>query len=116
MYHRYQKPGFTWNIIQADKLHFTKQFSHLSYFHLKAYVVGTPQNCLIEAILMSTHNMCFYSEIVALFCLETIFSWHCELELTLILNRLTHTFLITGLHSFRKHFFTVILQKVSLES
>ena len=31
-----------------------------SVFFIEAYVVGTHLNCLIEAIQMGTHNMCFY--------------------------------------------------------
>ena len=34
-------------------------------FYITAYVVGTHLNCLnlVEAIQMSTHNICFYKEI-----------------------------------------------------
>ena len=32
-------------------------------FFIKAYVVGTRLNCLIEAIQMNTHNICFYKEL-----------------------------------------------------
>ena len=31
-------------------------------FFIEAYVVGTHLNCL-EAIQMSTHNICFYKEV-----------------------------------------------------
>ena len=32
------------------------------YFFIKAYVVGTHLNCIIDAIQMSTHNICIYNE------------------------------------------------------
>ena len=36
-----------------------------SVFFIEAYVVGTHLNCLdfVEAIQMSTHNICFYKEV-----------------------------------------------------
>ena len=36
-----------------------------SVFFIEAYVVGTRLNCLnlVEAIQMSTHNICFYEEV-----------------------------------------------------
>ena len=34
---------------------------NMFYFSIKTYIVGT-QNHLAEAILMSTHNICFYRE------------------------------------------------------
>ena len=34
-----------------------------SYFSVKTYVVGTHQKRLGEALLMSTHNICFHGEI-----------------------------------------------------
>ena len=37
------------------------------YFCMKTYVVGTHQKCLTEALLMSTHNLCYYAEIRKLF-------------------------------------------------
>ena len=33
------------------------------YFSYKKYAVGTHSKCLTEALLMSTHNICFYGEI-----------------------------------------------------
>ena len=43
---------------------------HFLIFFLKTYVVGTHLNCLdksrhikVEAIQMSTHNICFYKEV-----------------------------------------------------
>ena len=47
-----------------------KQFRNLQitasvlfvYFFIKAYVVGTHLNCIIDAIQMSTHNICLYKE------------------------------------------------------
>ena len=33
-----------------------------SYSDIKTYVVGTSKKYLAEAILMSTHNICFYGE------------------------------------------------------
>ena len=35
---------------------------YLSYFSMNMYVLGTHQKCLIEALLMSTHNICFQGE------------------------------------------------------
>ena len=36
---------------------------NFSYFSIKTYVVGTHMKHFIEAILMSTHNICFYGEL-----------------------------------------------------
>ena len=39
---------------------------YLLNFFMKTYVVGTCLNCLVEAveaIQMSTHNVCFYKEV-----------------------------------------------------
>ena len=33
------------------------------YFSKKMYVVGTHQNCLLEALLIGTHNICFLRDI-----------------------------------------------------
>ena len=40
----------------------TPSAEFLSYFSTKTYVVGT-QKCLNEALLMSTHNICFCREV-----------------------------------------------------
>ena len=37
---------------------------NFAYFSIEIYVVGTRHNCLGEAILMSTHNICFYGELM----------------------------------------------------
>ena len=34
-----------------------------SYFSIKTYVVGTHWKRLVEALPMSTHNICFYGEL-----------------------------------------------------
>ena len=34
-----------------------------SYPSVKTYVLGTQKNCLIETVLLSTHNICFGWEI-----------------------------------------------------
>ena len=39
-----------------------KKFHMWRFFFWLVYVVGTLQNRLVEAILMSTHNICFYGE------------------------------------------------------
>ena len=44
---------------------------HFSYFYTKIYVVGTPQKCLSEVLLMCTHNIHFYGEIRKL----SVFFW-----------------------------------------
>ena len=44
-----------------------KKRSYFSYSSMKTYVVGTHQKCLGEALLMSTHNICFHGEIIKLF-------------------------------------------------
>ena len=36
---------------------------YLLYFSIKTYIVGTHKKRLAEALLMSTHNICFYEEI-----------------------------------------------------
>ena len=41
----------------------TKQNIFFFYFSLKTYFVGTHQKCLIKALLMCTHNICFHGEI-----------------------------------------------------
>ena len=40
----------------------------LGYFLMKTYVVGTHQKRLAEALLMSTHNICFCQEIRKILC------------------------------------------------
>ena len=35
----------------------------VSYPSVKAYILGAQKNCLIETVLLSTHNMCFGPEI-----------------------------------------------------
>ena len=39
------------------------QENNFSYLSMKTYVVGTHLKCLNEALLMSTHNICFRGEI-----------------------------------------------------
>ena len=41
------------------KLGFTGGIHHFSYNCSKTQIVGTLQNCLGEAVLTSTHNLCF---------------------------------------------------------
>ena len=41
---------------------------------MKAYVVGTHLKRLAEALLMSTHNMCFRGEIRKILCGYTLLS------------------------------------------
>ena len=38
-------------------------YSYFSYFSKKTYVVDTHKKHLTEALLMSTHNICFLREI-----------------------------------------------------
>ena len=38
-------------------------FGQFGQFSIKTYIMGTHYNRLIEAILMSTHYVCFYGEI-----------------------------------------------------
>ena len=49
-------------IIAPDKLGYPETVFFF-YFCIKAYVVGTHLKHLIEALLMSTHNICFHGEI-----------------------------------------------------
>ena len=44
----------------VKRLVFDDSFPYLSY---KTYVVGTHYNCLVEAILIGTHNICFNGEL-----------------------------------------------------
>ena len=57
---------FTVSIAQDKRWYWEKYFS---YFSAKTYVVG---ECLCEALLMSTHNLCFCGEIRKIW---TIFYW-----------------------------------------
>ena len=46
--------------IALDKMHFSIQkYWYFSYFSTKTYVVGTHLKCLVEVLLMSTHNHMF---------------------------------------------------------
>ena len=52
--------GFLLIFIALDKVLFsTKKYLYFSYYSTKIYVVGTHQKRLAEALLMSTHNICF---------------------------------------------------------
>ena len=50
--------------ITPDKEHFfNRKVLLFSYFSMKTYVVGIHQKRLGEALLMTTHNICFLGEI-----------------------------------------------------
>ena len=51
------------NIALVKALFSVQKYWYFSYFSMKPYVVGTHLKCLIEALLMSTHNICFREEI-----------------------------------------------------
>ena len=54
--------------IALDKMLFLIQkYYYFSYFSTKTYVVGTHNKRLGEALLMSTHNICFHGEIRKIF-------------------------------------------------
>ena len=42
---------------------FGDNLDNFAYFSIKTYVMGTHENRFTEAILMSTHNICFYGEL-----------------------------------------------------
>ena len=55
--------------IATDKVLFSsKKCLYLSYFSMKTFVVGTHSKRLAEALLMSTHNICFCGEIRKILC------------------------------------------------
>ena len=41
----------------------TVKYNFFYLFFMKAYVAGTHQKRLAEALLMSTHNICFHDDI-----------------------------------------------------
>ena len=45
-----------------------KKYWYFSYFSTKTYTVGTYQKCLCEALLISTHSICFHVEIRKILC------------------------------------------------
>ena len=56
-------------VIATDKAPFSSEKCwYLSYFSMKTYVVGTHLKYLTEALLMSTHNICFHGEIRIILC------------------------------------------------
>ena len=56
-------------IIATEKALFSSEKCwYLSYFSMKTYVVGTHYKHLAEALLMSTHNVCFCGEIRKILC------------------------------------------------
>ena len=51
------------SFIAPDKaLSFQPKSKHISSFSTKTYVMGTDQKCLTEALLISSHNICFCGE------------------------------------------------------
>ena len=38
-------------------------WDNFAYFFIKTYIVGAHYNCIAKAILMSTHNICFYEDL-----------------------------------------------------
>ena len=55
--------------IATDKVLFSSEKCwYLSYFSTKTYVVDTHYKLLAEALLMSTHNICFHREIRKIIC------------------------------------------------
>ena len=40
-----------------------KNSCYFSYFSMKTYIVGSYWKCLVEALPMSTHNICFHGKI-----------------------------------------------------
>ena len=44
-----------------------QKYFYFSYFSMKTYVMGTHKKRLAEALLMSTHNICFLGEIRKIF-------------------------------------------------
>ena len=55
------------NIALVKVLFSIQKYSYFSYFSTKTYVVGTHQKHLAEALLLSTHNICFCGEIRKIF-------------------------------------------------
>ena len=48
------------NVIGLDKHNFfSVQLLIFSYPSILSYVLGAQKNCLIETVLLSTHNICF---------------------------------------------------------
>ena len=62
--------------IALDKALFSIQYWYFSYFSTKTYVVGTHLKCLTEALLMSTHNLCFCGEIRKILIWYSLLSRH----------------------------------------
>ena len=56
--------------IALDKMLFSIQKYWFFYFSIKTYVESTHYKRLAEALLMSTHNICFHGEI------RQIFTWY----------------------------------------
>ena len=56
------------SIATGKALFSSEKFWYLSYFSMKTYVVGTHYRRLDEALLMSTHNICFRWEIRKFLC------------------------------------------------
>ena len=55
--------------IATDKALFSSEKCwYFSYFSMKTYEVGTHKKCLAQALLMSTHNICFHGEIRKILC------------------------------------------------
>ena len=48
-----------------------------SYHEFLAYVLGAQKNCLIERVLLSTHNICFEKSNKMIFLLRTL-NFSCE--------------------------------------
>ena len=69
------------------------------YFSIKTYVVGTHWNCLAEAILMSTHNICFYGEIMKIILQLSPSTHHiCSTGLGMIFQNFSIKAYVVGIH------------------
>ena len=56
------------HIATVKALFSSEKCCYLSYFSTKIYGVGTHKKRLTEALLMSTHNVCFHGEIRKILC------------------------------------------------
>ena len=67
---------------------------YFSYFSTKTYVVGTHQKHPGEALLMSTHNICFCGEIRQIFAWYPLLSRPRPGTLTIVISMASHGWLL----------------------
>ena len=64
MYVSHNQPAYT----RLDKTKFLSvKLKIFSYLSILTYVLGAQKNRLIETVLLSTHNICFVSDLRKLF-------------------------------------------------